>query len=74
MWRSKGRKLKLFIDSLNVCNFKVFCGEDTVDPLPGIDPPDDEYVYDDEECDDIFDDCEQDCLSINEIDDTIFNR
>ena len=48
------------------------CG-DPVDPLPGIDPPVDDY-YEDEECDDIFDDCGEECLSINEIDDTIFNR
>ena len=27
-----------------------------------------------EECDEVFDDCDTDCLSINEIDDKIFNR
>ena len=58
------------------CDDPVFCGEDNVDPLPGIDPPVDEFGadYGEDYCDDIFDDCREECLSINEIDDTIFNR
>merc|ERR1711936_1077265 len=60
-------------------------GDDVFD-----DYPDGDYQYEDEcddevfgcdsakkeeeECDEVFDDCDTDCLSINEIDDKIFNR
>ena len=56
--------------TLNVYFVKVFddCDEETASEET-------EYEYEyDGECDTVFDVCDTDCLSINEIDDTVFNR
>ena len=53
----------------------MFCGDDydygETDYEETNKEPD--YEIYDEECDNVFDTC-PDCLSINEIDDTVFNR